>query len=44
MAARGADYLEVYRYLLARFSPQKAAQMSERVFRGGMLEGGAPFT
>jgi uncharacterized protein (TIGR02421 family) len=44
MAARGADYLEVYRYLLARFPPHKAAQMSERVFRGGVLEGGAPFT
>jgi uncharacterized protein (TIGR02421 family) len=44
MAARGADYLEVYRYLLARFQPQKAAQMCERVFRGGVLEGGAPFT
>jgi uncharacterized protein (TIGR02421 family) len=44
MAARGADYLEVYRYLLARFQPHKAAQMSERVFRGGMVEGGAPFT
>jgi uncharacterized protein (TIGR02421 family) len=44
MAARGADYLEVYRYLLARFPPQKAARMSERVFRGGVVEGGAPFT
>lgn len=44
MAARGADFLEVYRYLLARFPPPKAAQMSERVFRGGVLEGGAPFT
>jgi uncharacterized protein (TIGR02421 family) len=44
MAARGADYLEVYRYLLARFQPQKAAQMCERVFRGGVVEGGAPFT
>jgi uncharacterized protein (TIGR02421 family) len=44
MAARGADYLEVYLYLLARFPPTKAAQMSERVFRGGVLEGGAPFT
>ena len=44
MAARGADYLEVYRYLLARFQPRKAAQMCERVFRGGMVEGGAPFT
>ncbi len=44
MAARGADFLEVYRYLLARFPPKKAALMSERVFRGGVLEGGAPFT
>jgi uncharacterized protein (TIGR02421 family) len=44
MAARGADFLEVYRYLLARFSPAKAAQMAERVFRGGVVEGGAPFT
>ena len=44
MAARGADYLEVYRYLLARFPPAKAAQMCERVFRGGVVAGGAPFT
>jgi uncharacterized protein (TIGR02421 family) len=44
MAARGADFLEVYRYLLARFPPPKAALMSERVFRGGLVEGGAPFT
>jgi uncharacterized protein (TIGR02421 family) len=44
MAARGADFLEVYRYLLARFPPEKAALMSERVFRGGIVEGGAPFT
>ncbi len=44
MAARGADFLEVYRYLLARFPPERAALMSERVFRGGLLEGGAPFT
>ncbi len=44
MAARGADYIEVYSYLLARFPPHKAAQMSERVFRGGVVEGGGPFT
>ena len=44
MAARGADFLEVYRYLLARFAPPRAAQMAERVFRGGVIEGGAPFT
>jgi hypothetical protein len=34
----------VYRYLLSRFAPPRAAQMSERVFRGGVVEGGAPFT
>ncbi len=44
MAARGADFLEVYDYLCRRFEPRKAAQMSERVFRGGVLTGGAPFT
>jgi uncharacterized protein (TIGR02421 family) len=44
MAARGADYLEVFRYLSARFPPHRAARMSERVFRGGVVEGGAPFT
>lgn len=44
MCARGADYLEVYRYLAHRFPEQKAAQLCERVFRGGVLEGGAPFT
>jgi uncharacterized protein (TIGR02421 family) len=44
MAARGADYLQVFRYLSERFPPQRAAQMCERVFRGGVLTGGAPFT
>ncbi|HVO30722.1 MAG TPA: flavohemoglobin expression-modulating QEGLA motif protein [bacterium] len=44
MAQRGANYLQVYNYLIMRFSPQKAASMCERVFRGGDLEGGAPFT
>ena len=44
MAARGADYVEVYRYLAERFAPRRAAQMCERVFRGGVLAGGAPFT
>jgi uncharacterized protein (TIGR02421 family) len=44
MAARGADYLQVYRSLCEKFPPQKAAQMGERVFRGGLLTGGAPFT
>jgi uncharacterized protein (TIGR02421 family) len=44
MAARGADYLEVFRYLSAKFPPERAAQLCERVFRGGVVEGGAPFT
>ncbi len=44
MAARGADFLQVYRHLCERFEPQRAAQMAERVFRGGVLQGGAPFT
>lgn len=44
MAAEGADYLEVFRYLAARFPENTAAAMCERVFRGGVLEGGAPFT
>ncbi len=44
MAAEGADYLEVFAYLAARFPERRAAQMAERVFRGGVLEGGAPFT
>ncbi len=44
MAARGADYLEVFRYLSARFPAARAAQLAERVFRGGVVAGGAPFT
>lgn len=44
MAASGADYLQVFHFLAERFGPHKAAQMSERVFRGGLLTGGAPFT
>ena len=44
MAEEGADYLEVFAYLAARFPERKAAQMAERVFRGGVLTGGAPFT
>jgi uncharacterized protein (TIGR02421 family) len=44
MAARGADFLEVYDYLCRRFAPQKASLMAERVFRGGVMTGGGPFT
>lgn len=44
MAANGADFIEVYRYLLERFPAPKAVQLAERVFRGGVITGGAPFT
>lgn len=44
MAAEGADYIEVYRYLCHRFPERKASQLAERVFRGGVVKGGAPFT
>jgi hypothetical protein len=43
-AAQGADYVEVFDYLADRFGEPKAAQMAERVFRGGVLTGGAPLT
>jgi uncharacterized protein (TIGR02421 family) len=44
LAIQGADYLQVYEYLRERFPEERAAQMCERVFRGGVLRGGAPFT
>ena len=43
-AAQGADYLTVWRGLAERFGEARACHLSERVFRGGALEGGAPFT
>ena len=45
MAIEGADFLEVYRYFLARTaSPDQAFENARRVFRGGVITGGAPFT
>ncbi len=45
MAARGADFLEVYRYFLERGREEEEAyESARRVFRGGVLKGGAPFT
>lgn len=45
MAVDGADFLEVYRYFLGRnYEPEQAFESSRRVFRGGVLTGGAPFT
>jgi uncharacterized protein (TIGR02421 family) len=43
-AARGADYCEVWRDLAARWGERRACHLAERVFRGGVLTGGAPFT
>ncbi|MCR9159502.1 MAG: flavohemoglobin expression-modulating QEGLA motif protein [Nannocystaceae bacterium] len=45
LALGGANFLEVYRYFLD-VSPNEheAYQSTVRIFRGGTLEGGAPFT
>jgi uncharacterized protein (TIGR02421 family) len=55
MAVRGADFIEVYRHFLEKrqgddkrvdeLTLKKAAyEQTRRVFRGGVLTGGAPFT
>ncbi len=45
MAIEGADFLEVYRYFLERTaSADQAFENARRVFRGGVITGGAPFT
>jgi uncharacterized protein (TIGR02421 family) len=46
MAINGADFLEVYRYFLERTGGREGAAYdnARRVFRGGVLEGGAPLT
>ena len=45
MAASGADFLEVYRAFLERgAAPMRAFENARRVFRGGVITGGAPFT
>jgi uncharacterized protein (TIGR02421 family) len=45
MAIDGADFVEVYRYFLDRVdSPEQAFESARRVFRGGTVNGGAPFT
>jgi uncharacterized protein (TIGR02421 family) len=43
-AAHGADYVTVWRDLASRWGERKACHLAERVFRGGVLTGGAPFT
>jgi uncharacterized protein (TIGR02421 family) len=45
MAIDGADFLEVYQYFLERTgSEDQAFENARRVFRGGVITGGAPFT
>lgn len=45
MAVDGADFLEVYRYFLDRTGMEEQAfENARRVFRGGVVSGGAPFT
>ena len=45
MSIEGADFLDVYNYFLGRIGNESQAyENSRRVFRGGVLTGGAPFT
>lgn len=45
MAVSGADFIEVYRFYLERtHDEEQAFENTRRVFRGGVLSGGAPFT
>lgn len=45
MAVEGADFKEVYDFFLARNDdPSQSYENTRRVFRGGMTQGGAPFT
>lgn len=45
MAIEGADFVEVYRWFVERMEdPEQSFEAARRVFRGGTLTGGAPFT
>ncbi len=45
MAVDGANFLEVYRYFNEHIEdPIQAFENTRRIFRGGVLTGGAPFT
>ncbi|MDG1848522.1 MAG: DUF1704 domain-containing protein, partial [Candidatus Marinimicrobia bacterium] len=45
MAIEGADFIDVYNYFIKEgVSMDQAFENSRRVFRGGVLSGGAPFT
>ncbi len=44
-AIDGADFIDVYRYFLEKTDhPERSFQNAKRVFRGGVMTGGAPFT
>ena len=45
MAIDGADFIEVYRFFMERTDlKNQAYENARRVFRGGVMTGGAPFT
>ena len=45
MAIDGADFLDVYHYFLARIENEgQSFENARRVFRGGTVSGGSPFT
>lgn len=45
MAREGADFMEIYRYFRRRGNLRvQAFESARRIFRGGVLTGGAPFT
>jgi uncharacterized protein (TIGR02421 family) len=45
MSVEGADFIEVYQYFLGQNEePHQAFEDTRRVFRGGVMTGGAPFT
>jgi uncharacterized protein (TIGR02421 family) len=45
MAIDGADFLDVYNWFLERTgNPDQSFESTRRVFRGGILTGGGPFT
>ncbi|MGX5173183.1 flavohemoglobin expression-modulating QEGLA motif protein [Aliikangiella sp. IMCC44653] len=44
-AIDGADFMDVYRYFLEKTDqPDQSFENARRVFRGGVITGGAPFT
>ncbi|HEY0710322.1 MAG TPA: flavohemoglobin expression-modulating QEGLA motif protein [Polyangia bacterium] len=44
-AEEGADFIQIFRFFVERGYDESAAfDCARRVFRGGLLEGGAPFT